>query len=564
MKETIGNFLLRRLEEVGIRHIFGVPGDFNLELVQQLENRGRPEWVGNCNELNASYAADGYARLNGPAALVVTNGVGALSAINGIAGSYSEHLPIVCICGSLPLRSIARRTMMHHTMADGSEDVFLRAYRQVTAAQAQLTPQNAAEEVDRLIRTAWRLKRPVYLELPSDIAYLEIQVPDEPLVLREPESDEERLASCANHIAGRLSSARRPAVLIDMDAERFGVLQEVNELTEKLQLPVATMSSSKGTFSEQSPLFAGIYFGSASSQQLRDLVEGSDCLIAIGHRRVDSTSGFFTDHLPDSAIRLDGYSADVSSEYYEGITLRAVLRRVIDSVPVRQTEPTRHRTVANSTALETSDTPLTQAEFWGALQNFVRPGDVIIAEDGTSSSGGTKLVLPEGCTFITQAIWGSIGYTLGALLGTLKAAPERRHILLIGDGSFQLTAQELSTILRHDLKPLIFLINNGGYTIERTILGLHAKYNDVANWRYADLPQVFSRREVASHVVTTSKELSEVLRTVDDSFIFVELLMKPDDAPLGLIRGGHASANLDYGPRGPQSAPGAQIPVPKS
>jgi len=256
-------------------------------------------------------------------------------------------------------------------------------------------------------------------------------------------------------------------------------------------------------------------------------------------------------------------SADVSNEYYEGITLRAVLRRVIDSVPVRQTEPTRHRTVANSTALETSDTPLTQAEFWGALQNFVRPGDVIIAEDGTSSSGGTKLVLPEGCTFITQAIWGSIGYTLGALLGTLKAAPERRHILLIGDGSFQLTAQELSTILRHDLKPLIFLINNGGYTIERTILGLHAKYNDVANWHYADLPRVFSRREVASHVVATSKELSEVLRAVDDSFIFVELLTKPDDAPLGLIRGGHASANLDYGPRGPQSAPGAQIPVPK-
>src|SRR5258706_15202364 len=165
----------------------------------------------------------------------------------------------------------------------------------------------------------------------------------------------------------------RPAVLIDMDAERFGVLQEVNELTEKLQLPVATISSSKGTFSEQSPLFAGIYFGSASSQQLRDLVEGSDCLIAIGHRRVDSTSGFFTDRLPDSVIRLEAYSAAVSNEYYEGITLRAVLRRVIDSV--REAEPMRHRTVANSTALETSDTPLTQAEFWGALQNFVRPGD---------------------------------------------------------------------------------------------------------------------------------------------------------------------------------------------
>src|SRR5258708_30916314 len=124
-------------------------------------------------------------------------------------------------------------------------------------------------------------------------------------------------------------------------------------------------------FSEISPIFAGIYFGSASSQQLRDLVEGSDCLIAIGHRRVDSTSDFFTDRLPDSVIRLEGYSADVSNEYYEGITLRAVLRRVIDSVPVRPAGPTAHRTVANSTALDTSDAPLTPVEFSAALQYFV-------------------------------------------------------------------------------------------------------------------------------------------------------------------------------------------------
>src|SRR5579863_10188672 len=146
MKETIGNFLLRRLEEVGIRHIFGVPGDFNLEFVQQIEDRGRPQWVGNCNELNASYAADGYARLNGPAALVVTNGVGALSAINGIAGSYSEHVPVICICGTLPCKAVERGYLMHHTLADGGRGNFYRAFTEVTAAQAQLTPQNAAEE----------------------------------------------------------------------------------------------------------------------------------------------------------------------------------------------------------------------------------------------------------------------------------------------------------------------------------------------------------------------------------------------------------------------------------
>ena len=562
MKQTIGEFLLRRLEEVGIRHIFGVPGDYNLEFMQQLEDRGRPEWVGNCNELNGSYAADGYSRLKGLAALVVTNGVGALSAANGIAGAYCEHVPVICICGSLPRKSIARNRMMHHTPANGSHDDFLRVFAQLTAAQAQLTPANAVQEIDRCIQTAWMVKRPVYIELPSDIPYLEITVPDGPLCLTEPESDEERLKACSAAIANRLRDAKAPALLLDSDADRFGVLEEVKTLAEKLQLPVAVLTSSKGTFSEQSPLFAGIYFGALSKPMLRKTIEESDCLITIGFRRVDSTSGFFTDRIPETAIHLNAYSADVAEENFQGVTLRHVLASIGESVEAvpRRVGPDK----LPSASIDVPQvTPLTQAEYWKSLQGFLRPNDVIIAEDGTSSSGGSGLELPEGCTFVTQAIWGSIGYTVGALLGTLMAAPDRRHILLIGDGSFQLTAQEVSTMLRHGLKPYIFLINNGGYTIERTIVGKDAKYNDVFNWSYADLLKVFSRRDIAGHVVTSQAELHEVFETLHDDLILVESVMDPNDAPVGLIRGGHASADTDYGPRGPQFRPNAQIPLPR-
>src|SRR5215469_2084108 len=180
---TIGEFLLRRLAEAGIGHLFGVPGDFNLELLQQLEDTGSLGWVGTCSELNASYAADGYARLTGIGALTVTNAVGALIAINGIAGSYAEHVPVILIAGSIPLRSIERGLGMHHTTGDGTWDRFLGALGQVTVAQARLTPHNAATEIDRLILTAWREKLPVYMELPSDISYLEIEVPADRLVL---------------------------------------------------------------------------------------------------------------------------------------------------------------------------------------------------------------------------------------------------------------------------------------------------------------------------------------------------------------------------------------------
>src|SRR5215475_1705018 len=193
MKQSIGDFLLRRLQEAGIRHIFGIPGDYNLGLMQQLEDRNGPAWIGNTNELNASYATDAYARINGIGALIVTHGVGALSAINGIAGAYSEHVPVFCISGSIPLRAVQRGDLMHHTLADREKGAFCRMFAEVTAAQARLTPENAVAEIDRLILTAWRRELPVYLELPSDISYLEIEAPELPLKLELIASDQQNL-----------------------------------------------------------------------------------------------------------------------------------------------------------------------------------------------------------------------------------------------------------------------------------------------------------------------------------------------------------------------------------
>jgi indolepyruvate decarboxylase len=327
-----------------------------------------------------------------------------------------------------------------------------------------------------------------------------------------------------------------------------------------MQMPTATLNTAKGCFSEQSPLFAGCYAGAASPPALRKVVEQSDCLVTIGYRRVDAVSGFFTDSMPADAIHLNGFSADIVSEHFEGITLRTLLQRVTGGLQRRENAPSFNRAAARKPVAPADH--LTQARYWEIVQNFLRPGDIVIAEDGTSSAGGGELVLPEGCTFITQAIWGSIGYSVGCLLGTLLAAPRRRSVLLVGDGAFQLTAQEISTMLRHGLNARIFLINNGGYTIERTILGKSAKYNDIANWNYADLPRALSRREVRSHVIRSADELEAALSAPDDSFQFLEIVIAPDDAPAGLIKAGHASADLDYGPAGPQHRADAQIGVP--
>jgi indolepyruvate decarboxylase len=482
----------------------------------------------------------------------VTNGVGALSAINGIGGSYSEHVPVICIAGSIPLRSIDRGLGMHHTMADGSFDHFLDAYSHVTAAHARLTPRNAATEIDRLILTAWREKLPVYIELPSDIAYLDIAVPVTPLTLADPPSDEERLRSCIAAIAKQLSDAKSPAILVDADAGRFGVTSELKELAEKIQLPIAAINAAKAAIDETFPHYLGIYNGKASEPGVREAIEASDCLLSIGYRPIEVTTGDFTASLPLNTIHARGHSVDVGDDNYQAVTLKEVLRGVIDTVPrVENRAPRRVAAAAAATHADGS-AKLTQAAYWQAIQSYLRPGDVLYVDNGTSFVI-LGLKLPADCTFIGSINWGSIGYSVGALLGALTAAPHRRHLLFVGDGSFQVSAQELSTILRHDHKPVIFLINNGGYTIERGYLGKTETYNDIANWSYADLPKLFRRDTSArSFVVKAVKDLQSALTAPNDTMIFVESIMDPHDALPPITISSNKGAELDYGPRGPQ------------
>ncbi|HTU44839.1 MAG TPA: thiamine pyrophosphate-binding protein [Bryobacteraceae bacterium] len=563
MKQSIGNFLLRRLEEAGVKHIFGVPGDYNLELMQQLEDRGEPAWIGNCNELNASYATDAYARINGIGALVVTHGVGTLSAINGIAGAYSEHVPVILISGSLPLRSVQRGDLMHHTLADRGKGDLCRIFAEVTAAQAQLTPENAVAEIDRLILTAWRRKLPVYLELPSDISYLEIEAPERPIKLEMLPSDPKNLESSTKVILEKLNTAKSPAFLLDIDAMRFGVSAQIMELAELFNMHVATLNCAKGAVPEGSPQFIGIYAGIASAPATREAIEGSDCLLTVGYRRVESTTGFFTDKLPASTIHLNSTWVDMTDKNFQGVCLGELLQSILDSSSgvVTKRQPARP---TKRVDFVPSNEALTQSEYWKAIQNFLQPRDVIVVEDGTSSAGFGRLTLPDDCTYITGAyVWCSIGYATPALLGAILATPGRRHILLTGEGSLQMTVQEISTVMRHDLKPFILVNENQGYTVERAVLGRDAKYNDIATWRYSELPNVFSRDQKAeTYVVHTSKELQKVLDSPHSTMVFAECVMDKYDAPYDLVLGGHAIADTDYGARGPQSAVNAQIAMP--
>jgi indolepyruvate decarboxylase len=271
------------------------------------------------------------------------------------------------------------------------------------------------------------------------------------------------------------------------------------------------------------------------------------------------TTGDFTASLPADTIHARGHSVDVGDDNYQAVTLREVLRGVIDAIPAAERRAPLHVAPVAAGARADGPAKLTQAAYWRAIQDYLRPGDVLYVDNGTSFVL-LGLKLPPNCTFIGSINWGSIGYSVGALLGALTAAPQRRHLLFLGDGSFQVTAQELSTILRHDHKPVIFLINNGGYTIERGYLGKNETYNDVANWSYADLPKVFRPDTTArSFVVKTNGDLQKALHAPNDTMIFVESILHPHDAPAAVITSSNKGAELDYGPRGPHRRDNVQL-----
>lgn len=558
MKMTIGNFLFTRLQQLGVEHMFGVPGDFNLQLLEQVKEVDGIEFIGTCNELNAAYAADGYARTNGIGALLTTYGVGDLSAVCGIAGSCAEHVPVVFISGVPPLYAMESRLRVHHSLAEGNFDNVMNCLKEFTVVNTRLTPGNAVEEIDHALIRCWREKMPVYLQVPSNISFLMVDVPDSKLELKLPGSDPERLESAARHISELLNKAQKPALLVDMDADRSGLVEGLSSLVQKGRIPYAEFRTGKALLSETDPLFLGVYFGEASKPSVKERIGKSDCLIATAPCFVESSPMVSPGGIPVTAhVYIRGGDVTVEGKVYEGVTARELVFRLTELVDARPNEPEKTASTISVPAPDPGAS-LTQARLWTRMRGIIRTGDVVIADNGTSNIALTDVRLPENTKYISQLIWGSIGYSLPALLGSMMAAPARRHILFIGDGSFQLTAQELSTILKLGLKPIIFLLNNRGYTIERYILGMRETYNDIANWQYTALPGVFAP-DVETFVATagTEDKLEEVLAMVEkcDCACFVELLLDPEDAPEALKTFGPLTAELDYGPRGPQHTP---------
>ncbi|MDO4535412.1 MAG: thiamine pyrophosphate-binding protein [Clostridium perfringens] len=539
MKITIAEYLLKRLKEVNVDHMFGVPGDYNLGFLDYVEDSKDIEWVGSCNELNAGYAADGYARLRGFGVILTTYGVGSLSAINATTGSFTENVPVLHISG-VPSASVQQnRKLVHHSTARGEFDTFDRMFREVTEFQSIITEYNAAEEIDRVIESICKYQLPGYIELPVDIVSKEIEIDEmKPLNLTM-RSNEKTLQKFISDVKEMIANSKGQHILADYEVMRAKVEKELEAFINEAKIPVNTLSIGKTAVQESNPYFAGLFSGETSSDLVKRLSEASDIVLLFGVKFVDTTTaGFRYINKNVTMIEVGLTECKIGETIYTGLYIKDVIKALTDA-KIKFHNDVKVEREAREEFVPT-DAKLTQDRYFAQMEAFLKPNDVLIGETGTSYSGAAGMRFPEGASFVGQGSWMSIGYATPAALGTQLADTSRRNILLTGDGSLQLTVQEVSTMIRQKLNTVLFIVNNDGYTIERLIHGPEREYNHIQMWKYTEVIKAFAtERDIqpTCFKVTTEKELADAMEAINkgtQGIAVVEVIMGKMDAPKSL------------------------------
>ncbi|XP_072994330.1 pyruvate decarboxylase 1 [Typha latifolia] len=562
---TLGRHLARRLVQIGIRDVFSVPGDFNLTLLDHLLAEPGLNLVGCCNELNAGYAADGYARSAGVGACVVTFTVGGLSVINAIAGSYSENLPIICIVGGPNSNDYGTNRILHHTIGLPDFSQELRCFQAITCFQAVVNHLDDAHElIDTAISTALKESKPVYISIGCNlpgIPHPTFANDPVPYFLAPKVSNQMGLEAAVEAAAEFLNKAVKP-VLVGGPKLRVAKAQKAfTELADVTGYPVAIMPSAKGLVPEQHPQFIGTYWGAVSTNFCGEIVESADTYVFAGPIFNDYSSvGYSLLIKKEKAVIVQPNRVTIGNGPSFGWVFMADFLAALASKLKKNTtalENYRRIFVPPSVPLKRENNePLRVNILFKHIQAMLSGETAVIAETGDSWFNCQKLRLPENCGYEFQMQYGSIGWSVGATLGYAQAAKNKRVIACIGDGSFQVTAQDISTMIRCGQRSIIFLINNGGYTIEVEIHD--GPYNVIKNWNYTGIVDAIHNGDGRCWTakVRTEEELVDAIATATgeqkDSLCFIEVIVHKDDTSKELLEWGSRVSAANSRPPNPQ------------
>jgi indolepyruvate decarboxylase len=484
---SIGQYLIRRLCDYGIRHVFGLPGDYVLSFYSMLEHSSL-DLVNCTREDCAGYAADAYARVNGMGAVCVTYGVGGLSLANSIAGAYAEMSPVVLISGAPGLRERINNPLLHHRVREWHTQ--LDVFDKICAASLEIAdPVTAFRDIDFLLDTAHRTKRPVYLELPRDMVTI---VPEQirPYACPQQMSDPDALAEAIHEAVARIEQAKKPVIIAGIELHRYGLQAEVVALAEASKIAVAATLLAKSVVSEVHPLYIGLYEGALGREEVTRFVEDSDCVILLGTLLTDLDLGIFTAKLDASkSIFATSDELRISHHHFHHVLLVDFLQALVAAKPRAATRPlpTGPAMAAGRFTL-VPDQPITITRLVRRLNESLDDRTIVIADVGDALFASSELVVRGQTEFIAPAYYTSMGFAVPAALGAQTARPNLKVVALVGDGAFQMTGMELSTIVRRKLPVTVIVLDNKGYGTERVIL--EGSFNDINPWEYQLLPQV--------------------------------------------------------------------------
>ncbi len=546
---TVSSYLLDRLKELGIEHVMGVPGDYGFTFMDTIEGDPDISWVGCCNELNAGYAADAYARTRGIAAATGSVGVFDLGAAAAVAGAYCDYVPLIFISCYPGTEDMKRGIHTHHSL-QGEFTHFAGMFKHMTTLQTVLTVDNSCEEIDRALLSCLTKKLPVYIGFPSDVQELHAQPPQVKLSVPAVTSDALQLDAFIKNITSILTSAKKAVMLIDYPVLSYGLIELVRDLAAKTGIPFAAPPLASAFLGEKHPMYLGTYSGGAGTP-VDNQVESADVLIRICIQHDERNAGYAAINFEGkNVVNLKPDNASIAGANYPQVVLRDILLRLIKELPERKLTDNDEKLIDDARPFKaTPKTSITQDRLWEAFSNFVKEDDVLVIDWGTCQVL-TMLSLPVTTRRVMHGSWSAIGYSLPALLGANLGDPSKRHIHITGDGAFQETAQELSTIIHEGLAPITILLNNNRYLVEDLthIPPMQKRYNKVPLWDYHKLPSVLGGEgKSLSLQITTEEELVTGFAAAENArlegrYVLLEVMLGPADVPNIMIKATDAQA----------------------
>jgi TPP-dependent 2-oxoacid decarboxylase len=528
LSQNVGSYLIQRLYDHDVRHIFGVPGDFVLGFYQELIQSNKLKVINTCDEQGAAFAADAYARINGLGVVCVTYCVGGLKIVNATAQAFAEKSPVVVISGAPGIKERRKNPLLHHKVRDF--DTQQKIFEHITVDSVLVdNPRTAAKDIDRVLSSATRYKRPVYIELPRDKVSIPIyqeQYVDPSTtysktakIEEECETDMDSMQEALAEATAMINSSKQPVIIAGVEIHRFGLQDKLLRLTYKTNIPVVATVLSKSVISEDHPSYLGVYEGAMGHQSVREYVESSDCLILLGALMTDINFSISPTPIEQSkSIYVTSEKLSIKYHNFENVLLQDFLISLIEAPLERKdfvlVEKQGNIKNNNKHFSAARNQKITVKRLFERLNFSITDNRIVIADVGDSLFGALDLTIHGQTDFLSPAYYCSMGFAVPAAIGAQLASPTLRPIVIVGDGAFQMTGMEISTIIRFALNPIIIILNNKGYGTERPMLD--GPFNDILPWNYYRIPEIIGHGK--GFMIETEDQLEESLSAAEGMY----------------------------------------------